>query len=86
MNEQEHWLVRASTIRRLWIGSGVVLGLLVLLELVLPTEGRFGVDDWPAFGAVFGFLSCLAMVVMAKGLGVLLKRPDSYYQDDERDE
>ena len=49
-----------------------------------PGKGKFGVDGWLAFGAVFGFLSCLAMVLFAKGLGWFLKRDENYYR--ERDD
>ena len=39
------------------------------------------VDGWFGFGAVFGFLSCLLMVLFAKALGVFLKRPRDYYPE-----
>ncbi len=38
-------------------------------------------DGWFAFGAIYGFLSCLAMVLFAKVLGWWLKRPENYYRD-----
>ncbi len=80
-DEQLHWLVRPATIRKLWIGFIVVLALVVLAETVVPIKGYFGVDDWFGFGAVYGFASCLLMVLAAKALGVLLKRPDDYYSE-----
>lgn len=74
-----HWLVRPSSIRRLWIGAGVLLGLSVAVQLLVPVKGKFDVDGWLAFPAVYGFLSCVAMVVGAKLLGMWLKRRDDYY-------
>ena len=56
-----------------------VLALTVLAQLLIGVKGYFGVDGWFAFGAVFGFLSCLAMVLVAKGLGFVLKRDEDYY-------
>ena len=38
-----------------------------------------------SFGAVFGFLSCLLMVLVAKGLGVFLKRPRDFYPEQRDD-
>ena len=80
-----HWLVRPSTIRKLWWGSSIVLAITVLAEFVFPYTGHFGIDDWFGFGAVYGFLSCLAMVLFAKGLGVILKRGEDYYSDSHDD-
>ena len=78
-DEQLHWLVRPATIRKLWIGFGVVLALVVLAQTVIYIKGYFGVDGWFGFGAIYGFGSCLLMVLVAKLLGVVLKRPEDYY-------
>ncbi|MBX3705797.1 MAG: hypothetical protein KF911_04105 [Pseudomonadales bacterium] len=79
--QDDHWLTRPTTIRRLWTGFAIVLALTVLAELGIHIKGYFGLDDWLAFGAVFGFLACVAMVLIAKVLGLLLKRPDDFYRD-----
>jgi|SRR5690554_1624838 len=76
-----HWLVRPETIRKLWIGFIIVLAITVVAQLFVPVPDYFTVDGWFSFYAVFGFLTCLAMVVFAKLLGYLLKRPDTYYDD-----
>ncbi len=82
---EDHWLVRPTTIRNIWIASLVLLALLVAAEWMVPVKARFAIDDWYAFGAVFGFLSCVAMVLFAKALGWVLKRPDDYYEEPEDD-
>ena len=79
--QDDHWLVRPATIRKLWIAFIAVLALTVLAQLIISIKGYFGVDGWLGFAAVFGFLSCVAMVLVAKGLGLLIKRPESYYDD-----
>ena len=87
MNPQnDPWLARPSSIRLLWRVFAVVLGLIMLAQLFLPVKGYFGADGWFGFGAVFGFLSCLAMVVFAKLLGYVLKRPVDYYGDGRQAE
>ncbi|MGD9022079.1 MAG: hypothetical protein PVJ71_01375 [Lysobacterales bacterium] len=77
------WLARPSTIRLLWRVFAVLLAVSVAVQLLFPVKSKFGIDGWLAFGAVFGFLSCLAMVLFAKGLGWLLKRDDSYYREPD---
>jgi hypothetical protein len=82
-DESLHWLVRPATIRKLWYVFSAVLAVLVLLQAVIPIKGYFAVDGWFGFGAVYGFVSCLLMVLIAKVLGVLLKRPKGYFRDPD---
>jgi hypothetical protein len=77
--DHDHWLVRPATIRLLWGAGGVLLAGLVALDFVIKHKPHFGIDGTFGFGAWFGFAACVAMVVFAKALGVLLKRPDTYY-------
>lgn len=83
--KQGHWLTRPETIRKLWWGFYAVLALTVLAQLVFYVKGYFTVDGWFGFGAIYGFLSCLLMVLFAKGLGVFLKRPNDYYGERDDD-
>jgi hypothetical protein len=76
----DHWLVRPDTVRRLWIAFIAVLAALILLD-VLRHEAHFALEALFAFGAWFGFLSCVALILFAKALGFFLKRPDTYYDD-----
>jgi len=84
--ENDSWLVRPGSIRLLWRVLWAVLALTVLAQLLIKVKGYFGVDDWIGFGAVFGFLSCLAMVLVAKFLGIFLKRKDDYYRVEDHDD
>ena len=78
-NTDDHWLARPTTIKLLWRVFAAVLALTVVAQLVIGVKGYFGVDGWFGFGAAFGFLSCLTMVLVAKGLGFFLKRDQDYY-------
>lgn len=84
--KDNHWLTRPKTIRKLWWGFSIILAITVLLQLVVEIKGYFGVDGWLGFGAVYGFLCCLLMVLFAKALGYILKRPNDYYQEPELSE
>jgi hypothetical protein len=75
----DHWLTRESTIKRLWGAFAIMLVIIVLLDLVIDHHAYFGLDGTFGFGAWFGFLSCVVLIVGAKGLGSVLKRPDTYY-------
>ena len=85
-NADDHWLARPTTIKLLWRIFAAVLALTVLAQAAIGIKGYFDADGWFAFGAVFGFLSCLAMVLVAKGLGYVLKRDENYYAEGESDD
>jgi len=75
-----HWLDEPRNVRLLWRLFLAVLALTVLAELVITLHPHFEVDALFGFHAAYGFLACAAMIVVAKLLGALLKRPDSYYE------
>ncbi|SLN76924.1 hypothetical protein [Oceanibacterium hippocampi] len=76
---RKHWLVRRDTIRKIWIGGYALLALTVLAQFLFPVHGHFGIDDSFGFAAWYGFGTCVAMIIGAKLLGFILKRPDDYY-------
>jgi len=82
--DHDHWLVRPATIRKLWWIFGVILALTVGAQLFVHVHGYFGIDEWPGFSAGYGFLACVAMVVFARLLGRVLKRPVDYYDSPPR--
>lgn len=77
----EHWLVREGTIKRLWAVFIALLAATVLADLAIEHHPYFALDGTFGFGAWFGLISCVAMVGFAKLLGVVLKRPDTYYDE-----
>lgn len=77
----DHWLTRPGSIKRLWVVFGAVLALTVLAELWIPNAPHFDIERLFAFNALYGFLACAAMILAARALGLLLKRPDAYYEE-----
>lgn len=85
--DKTSWLDEPRNVKKLWHGFLAVLALTVLVELAVALHPHFEVESLFAFHAWFGFVACAAMIVVAKGLALLLKRPDTYYQPhDGRDE
>ncbi len=77
-----HWLQQPATIRRLWWLFAGILLLTIAAEFLVELHPHFGADGWTAFYAIFGFLSCVVMVVVAKLIGYVLKRREDYYERD----
>jgi hypothetical protein len=61
------------------------LGGIALAETILPrlfpgSESHFSFEDFPAWGSLYGFLSCVAIVLVSKLIGKLwLMRREDYY-------
>lgn len=82
MDEKTHWLDQPRNIKLLWRGFLLVLLLTVLAEFLIPMHPHFAIESIFGFNAWFGFLVCALMIVVAKGLALVLKRPDTYYGKD----
>ena len=71
-----------ARIKRLFYAG---LALVALAEIVLPlifrsSESHFSFEDFPAWGSIYGFASCLAIIVVSKIIGKLwLMRREDYY-------
>lgn len=65
-------------LRSLWVLCAIAL----LIELLVHKHGDFAVEDLFGFHAALGAVACLALVLVAKLVGYLLKRPEDYYERD----
>ena len=74
--------VRFARIKR-WFYVG--LGVVALSEIILPQlfhggESHFAFEDFPAWGSLYGFISCVAIIVVSKIIGKLwLMRRENFY-------
>ena len=60
-----------------------LMAALVIADVLIPTGyGRFPWDTIGGFGAFYGFVSCVLIIVVSKLLGyALLYRSEDYYDD-----
>jgi uncharacterized membrane protein len=74
--------VRFKRIKRLFY---LGLALIVLAEVVAPLlfhggHHHFAFEGWPAFGSLYGLISCVLIIVVSKFIGKrLLMRKEDYY-------
>ena len=81
-----HWLDDPGNVKKLWRGFLVILASTVAAGLFVDMHPHFEIERWFGFNAAYGFVTCLLMIVGAKFMGIFLKRPDSHYSGDQRDE
>jgi hypothetical protein len=66
-----------------WLYAGLAalaLGEAAAPFLLYPDHGHFSFEDFPAWGSLFGLVSCVVIIVVSKLLGKLwLIRRETYY-------
>lgn len=80
MSDKPHWLDDPRHVKLLWRGFLVVLALTVLAETLVALHPHFRIESVFGFNAWFGFAACAAMIIVAKALALVLKRPDTHYE------
>ena len=76
---KQNWFYRKSSIKKLYISALIILGVVLFVEYFIVLYPHFSIGKIFGFHAVFGFLSCVGLIIFAKLLGFLVKRKDDYY-------
>ncbi|HVL35524.1 MAG TPA: hypothetical protein VM489_07645 [Burkholderiales bacterium] len=82
--EQEHerWLDRSANVTKVYWSVWILCALALLAEPFIHKHGTVPVEEWFGFHGGFGFVACVALVLAAKGLRIVLKRSADYYERD----
>ncbi|MBI4495370.1 MAG: hypothetical protein HY697_00390 [Deltaproteobacteria bacterium] len=78
--EKELTFLDSSRNRRMvrWALFGTC-AVLLILGLFMEPHGELYWEKAPNFFAAYGFLSCVSLILIAKGLRILVKREEHYY-------
>ena len=77
--DKVYWLDRSENVTKLFLGLCGVGLLLVIADLIVDRHDAVAFAQWYGFYAVYGFFACVALVLTAKALRRVLKRPEDYY-------
>ena len=77
--EPEYWLDNRSNVDKLVRRFYAVCAVLLLFDVAVPKHGPFEIEHVWGFYGIFGFLACVALVLIAKQLRRVLMRPEDYY-------
>jgi hypothetical protein len=82
----QKWLEDPARLRTIKLAFYAGLGLIALAEVVLPLvfhaegETHFAFENFPAWGSIYGLISCVVIIVVSKLIGKLwLMRREDYY-------
>lgn len=74
-----HWLDKRRNVDRLVHAFYAICAFLIAMDIFVPKHGPFFVEHLFGFYGVFGFIACVALVLIAKQLRRVLMRPENYY-------
>ena len=82
-NEEEktYFFDKPENIKRLLKGFYAICILLVVIDFVVHRHVGFGWEKIPAFYAIYGFIACVVLVVIAKKMRHVVMRKEDYYDD-----
>lgn len=55
------------------------LAVLLVVDFFIHKHAAFDWEGWPNFFAVYGFVSCILLIYLARLLHFLVKRDEDYY-------
>ena len=81
--EKQHLFDKPENVSRLLRGFYIVCGLLLLLDFFLHRHVSHDWENLPGFYAIYGFVACVLLVLIAKQMRKLLMRREDYYDVDD---
>jgi hypothetical protein len=67
-------------VKRFLGGFYAFLAVLLIVDFFIPKHAEFYWEGVPNFFAVYGFVSCVLLIFIAKVLRLFLKRGEGYYE------
>lgn len=84
MSEHHHsdgWFDKPENVRKLLRVFYVICGLLVLVDFIVHRHIYHDWENIPAFYAIYGFVGCVVLVLIAKEMRKFLMRGEDYYDE-----
>jgi hypothetical protein len=78
-SDKRYWLDDSRNIDRIFYGISWICVLLTLSDLFYHKQGHLPWEDWFGFYGLYGFISCVGLVLLAKQLRKVLGRKEGYY-------
>ena len=68
-----------KNVQRFLYSFYIALLALLVIDLFIPKHGHFPWEGAPEFFAVYGFISCVSLIFIAKLLRKIVRRDEDYY-------
>jgi len=71
---------KPENVKRFLVFFYVTLVVLLIVDFFVHKHADFPWEDAPDFFAVYGFVSCVGLIFIAKLLRTFIKRDEEYYE------
>lgn len=81
--EKQYLFDKPQNVSRLLLGFYIICGILFALDFVLHRHTAHPWEGFPGFYALYGFIACVVLVLIAKEMRKVLMRKEDYYDVDK---
>ena len=82
-DEKQYLFDKPENVNRLLRGFYILCGILFALDFAVHRHVYLDWERLPGFYAIFGFVACVLLVLIAKEMRKVLMRKEDYYDVDE---
>ena len=72
---------KPENVNRLLNGFYVVCAILVIADFIIHRHITMKWENIPAFYAIYGFVACVLLVILAKKMRKIVMRKEDYYDE-----
>ena len=81
MSDKEYFFDKPANVKWVMRGFYTICTLLVVADFIFHRHIGLPWEKIPAFYAIYGFVACVVLVVIAKEMRKVLMRKDDYYDE-----
>ncbi|MGI9379535.1 MAG: hypothetical protein ACR2OW_07755 [Methyloligellaceae bacterium] len=78
-DEKPRWLDKPKNVDKIVYGVYAISAFLLVIDPFVHKHGPFAIEHWWGFYGIYGFISCVFLVIAAKELRKLIMRREDYY-------
>jgi len=80
-DQKTHLFDNPRNVERLLKGFYAICIILVIADFIIHRHMTMGWEKIPAFYAIYGFVACVVLVVIAKMMRKVIMRKENYYDE-----
>lgn len=80
-DDKIYFFDKPANVKRFLTGFYIICGLLVVADFFVHRHIGFSWEEIPAFYAIYGFVACVVLVVLAKEMRKFVMRKEDYYDE-----